>query len=77
MKMRQMSKQRSSGTKSASLTPEELQEYGLRWVALRAARHNAMMVQEAHDAWLRGKIQERGLKGEYGVDLKTGELTNG
>lgn len=75
MKMQQMSTPQSRGMKShKKLDAGDLQEYQLRFRALVIAKHQALLVQEAHDTWLTGRLTKLRLKGRYAVDLNTGEL---
>lgn len=59
----------------AVLLPDDVQEYRLRAAAMQTAQHNALMVSEAYQAWIKKTLEKYGLQGKYNLDLQTGHVT--
>lgn len=60
--------------KSKTLAAHDLIEFRLRKAALDAARAQFLMVQEAYQAWVKEIGKRHKIKGEFQINLQSGEL---
>lgn len=65
----------SSGTKSKTFSPEDLQEFRLRKNTLDYARNLFLMVEESYQAWTIKAGKKYKFRGKFKVNAATGELT--
>ena len=72
--MKQASKR--NGAPMVKLTPEDLQEFGLRRTTLNNARHQAIMVEEAFQQWTKTiRLRYDIPTPKFSIDPATGEIT--
>ena len=62
-------------TKAKKLTPEQLQEFRLRYSALNTARAQFLMVEEAFNTWVAETGKKLRVRGKLNIDIQTGEVT--